>query len=137
MSAYYLYTGQTGAQTQIDTNHTTSWLLTANSAWTLGGGRFVMKCGSATTGDISLVVRTGSATGSEVARVTLPVGSFTQSFTETAFNFAQVLTLQANTTYYIGIESSAPDVQSQAYFIKGVDNSRVRTHNGLTRLEWV
>jgi hypothetical protein len=130
MSAYYLYTGQTQAQTQIDTNHTTAWLLTAASPWTLGGGRFVMKRGTATTGDISLVVRTGSSSGTEIARVTLSRASFTGSFTEVAFDFSSPLALQAGTSYYIAIESSAPDVQSEAYFIKGV---RETTIEDLTR----
>lgn len=120
MSAYFLYTGHTQAQTQIDTDHTTAWLLTAATAWTLGGGRFVMKRGSATAGDVSLVVRTGSASGTEIARVTLTPASFTSIFTEIAFDFATPLSLQAGTSYYIAIESSVPDVQSEAYFIKGV-----------------
>ena len=42
---YYLETGHTGAQTQIDTNHTTSWSFNATWGWTLGGGNFVMKDG--------------------------------------------------------------------------------------------
>ena len=123
MSAYYLYTGHTQAQTQIDTNHTTSWSLTPSQSWDLGGGRFVMKRGTTTAGDISLVLRSGSASGTEIARVTLNQSSFTQTFSEVAFDFSASITLQCGTSYYIGIESAVPDVQSQAYFIKGAQDT--------------
>ena len=42
---YYLSTGQTGAQTQIDIAHTSSWLLNPNVDFSFAGGLFTMKAG--------------------------------------------------------------------------------------------
>ena len=51
---YYLATGQTGAQTQIDVNHTSSWVMTPNVNFDLGGGLFTMKDGSSTSATVNL-----------------------------------------------------------------------------------
>ena len=57
---YYLQTGQTGAQTQIDVNHTSTWLLTPNIDFDLGGGLFVMKDGSNTSARVTLSIYQGN-----------------------------------------------------------------------------
>src|SRR4051794_12147606 len=62
---YYLTTGHTGAQTQIDLNHSTTWSLIAALAWSLGGGDFPMKDGTSSTADVTLSAYDGTgATGS-------------------------------------------------------------------------
>ena len=52
----YIDTGHTGAQTQIDVNHTSVWVVTPNSAATLNGAYLTMKDGSATTASVTLSV---------------------------------------------------------------------------------
>ena len=76
----YITTGQTGAQTQIDVNHTSTWTFTPASNTTLSGGYFTMKDGSATTADVTLSLYAGptaslyagpTATGAPLATITL------------------------------------------------------------------
>lgn len=131
---YYVTTGQTGAQTQIDVNHTTSWLFTAVSGWRLGGGDFTMKDGPSTSATISLSLYAGNdATGTLLDAVTYTTSQFCtaqagnncQSYGSTAFHFATPYTLASGSTYYLALASSAPDVQSQAYFIKGTDGTTI------------
>jgi hypothetical protein len=54
-----LYTPITGAQTQIDSVHKSSWTITATSTISLDGGNFTIKRGSATTATITLTVYNG------------------------------------------------------------------------------
>ncbi len=131
---YYVTTGQTGAQTQIDVNHTTSWLFTAVSGWRLGGGDFTMKDAPSTSATISLSLYAGNdATGTLLDAVTYTnsqfctaqAGNNCQSYGSTPFHFATPYTLTLASTYYLALTSSAPDVQSQAYFIKGTDGTTI------------
>src|SRR6185369_6774101 len=60
---YYLYLDQTGAQTQIDVTHTTSWYITVLSgSFVFGGGHFQMKKGSSASANGSLTLYQGSNT---------------------------------------------------------------------------
>src|SRR5207249_447980 len=72
-STYYLWTGQTAAQTQIDSFHTSSWYIhVLNGPVPMGGGNFTMKAGSSATANVTLTLYQGSSTaGSIVASVTL------------------------------------------------------------------
>ena len=120
---YYVYTGQTGAQTQIDVNHTSTWSLAPASTFLFGGGIFNIKEGSATTANITLSLYLGvDASGTLLNSVTLGPGSFTQSFTSTNFFFASPVALTGGTNYFAALTSSAVDAQSTAYFIKGAGN---------------
>src|SRR5213080_1044754 len=56
---YYLATGQTGAQTQIDVNHTSTWEMTPDINFAFGGGLFTMKDGSSSTDDVILSLYEG------------------------------------------------------------------------------
>ena len=122
---YYVYTGHTGAQTQIDTNHTTSWYIrTGGSPVLFGGAYLTMKIGKSTTADIVLAIRANGPGGAVLATKTLSPSAFSTSFTGTLFEMSDgsantAYSLSANSTYYVSLSSSAPDVQSQAYFIKG------------------
>ena len=129
---YYLSTGQAGAQTQIDVNHTTSWSFTATSNWDLGGGDFTMKDGSATTAGIMLAVYEGT-NSSGILRASLSLsnsdfcslqaGGNCQSYGGTPFHFLPPYSINLGIEYYIALTSNAADVQSHAYFIKGVQSS--------------
>ena len=122
---YYLATGQTGAQTQIDVNHSSSWTLIPNVAFDLGGGLFVMKDGSSTTQTLMLSIYQGTNTsGTLVDTVTLNHTQFCAQVTNCgqfdvhSFLFSSPVPLTIGTTYFVQLTSTAPDVQSQAYFIK-------------------
>ena len=118
-AAYSLWTGQTGAQTQIDVNHTSSWYITVNSGTVLfGGGQFTIKRGSATTNSITLKLYAGSAAGSLLASKTVLPSGVGSSYANVDFSFATPLSLGPG-TYFANVTSSAIDTASQQYFIKG------------------
>ena len=120
----YLSTGQTGAQTQIDTLHTSSWSLTPSSDFSLGGGVFDMKEGQSASADVVLSLFQGSDdTGLLLASIDLtnlefcPGGGCNQ-FTNVDFLFSTPVDLTTGVNYFAELTSSAPNSQSQAYFIK-------------------
>lgn len=121
---YYVTTGHTGAQTQIDIRHTTSWYITVYSGTTLsfGGADLTMKRGSSTTVTATFTLMEGGPGGAVLGTKSLTSASFTTSFASVAFHFASPLSL-APGVYYATLTSTAPDVQSQAYFIKGKSGS--------------
>jgi hypothetical protein len=122
-----LYTPITGAQTQIDTNHSTNWKITVAAGQTisLDGGNFTIKRGSATSTNIVLKVYDGqSDTDTLLASKSLAHNdsSIFTSFTETLFIFSSAASLPgglSGKTYLVTLTSNAPDVQSEAFFIKG------------------
>jgi len=132
---YYLSTGQTGAQTQIDTAHTSSWLLDPNVDFSFAGGLFTMKAGGSVANPVTLSLYSGSdATGTLLASVTFTSTNFCLQaacgqFNTHQFLFTTPIALTAGSTYFATLTSSAPNTQSQAYFIKS-DNSFVSDLNG-------
>ena len=121
---YLLWTGQTAAQTQIDTNHKSIWYINVLSSTVLfGGGNFTMKKGSSATDTVTLTLYQGSNTsGTVLGSVTKAASAFTGQFNPVSFPFASNVTLTPG-TYLAVLSSSSPDQQSQAFFIKGYDNA--------------
>jgi uncharacterized repeat protein (TIGR01451 family) len=121
---YLLWTGQAAAQTQIDTQHKNSWYITVVSgSFVFGGGNFTMKAGSTATADVTLTIyQGGSTSGTVLGTITRTASAFTGQFTPVPFSFPSNMTLSVG-TYYVVLTSTAPDTQSQAFFIKGVTNS--------------
>jgi hypothetical protein len=122
---YYLATGQTGAQTQIDVAHTSTWLMTPNIDFDFGGGLFTMKDGSATFETVLLSLYQGTdASGSPLGSVNLSHATFCSQVANCGqFDYHQFflgvpVSLIAGTTYFAALTSPAVDTQSQAYFIK-------------------
>src|SRR5437867_6073542 len=133
-SPYYIYTGQSSAQTQIDTSHTSSWYLhVVSGPLSLGGGNFTMKEGSSATADVTLTLYQGSSTsGAVLATVTKTASSFTGQFNPVDFSFSSVQSL-ATGNYYVTLTSTAPNTQSQAFFIKGA-NGAIISLDGTTAI---
>jgi hypothetical protein len=134
---YFVTTGQQGAQTQIDVNHSSSWTFNVVSDFTLGGGKFEMKDGPQTVQDITLNVWQGSIGGTLYAQKTLTNPQFDtvhggnpQSYDTTVFLFPLNVTLQGGNTYVVNLTSTAIDAQSKAYFIKGFDRGTFQDDNG-------
>jgi len=133
---YFLQTGHTGAQTQIDVNHTSTWTFTPTIDFQLGGGILEMKAGHNTSEDITLDFWQGpAASGTPFASITLSHTEFCAGvtncgqFTYHQFAFTSPLPLLvAGTTYFAALTSLAPDVQSKAYFIKA--DSYISDANG-------
>jgi len=130
-AVYYLTTSHTGAQTQADYLHPTTWSVHATSDWSLGGGDFTMKDGGhATTSDIIFSIYQGdNASTPPVATVDYTVGDFCtahggncQSFSSTPFHFATPYDIFSGGHYLITLTSAALDQQNQAYFIKDPGN---------------
>jgi hypothetical protein len=69
-SVYYFSTDITGAQTQIDVNHTSMWVTTPGGNVDILGGIFTMKAGSNTSADITFSLYSGSLTLAQVASAT-------------------------------------------------------------------
>ena len=126
---YFLYLDQTGAQTQVDVEHFSSWhiIVKDGASFALGGGNFAMKKGNNTTADAVLTLYEGPNTsGTVLGSKTLTVAAFTGQFNPVPFNFGSVQTLTSG-RYYVTLTSTAPDVQGQAYFVKGVQNVIIST----------
>jgi len=144
---YYFTTDQTGAQTQIDTNHVSSWYFGVNYNIAFAGGQFSMKSGNAVTGDVTFGIFAGqlsdasilSGTNSAVASVTLTYAEFAAQanpgqFATHSFIFSNPVTLTLGSNYTAAVFSTVPDVQSQAYFIKDKPDSEfaINTSTGAT-----
>ncbi len=137
---YYITTGQSGAQTQIDTIHTSTWTINSTVAFQLGGGIFTMKDNNGgTTDDIFLTLYTGTSANPAniVTQLDLTVAQFetlhggnSQSFAPVTFEFASPPTLAANTDYFVTLTSPALNTQSTAYFIKQPGNFSIVDTNG-------
>jgi hypothetical protein len=107
----------------------------ANSS-KLGGGLFVMKAGSSASATTSLTLYQGADTsGPVLATVTLSNSQFCGqtsncgSFAFHQYFFTTPITLLSGSTYFAALTSSAPNPQSQAYFIKS-DNFFASDVNG-------
>ncbi len=82
-----------------------------------------MKAGSSASANVTLTLYQGGSTaGSVLASVTHDSSSFTGQFNPVAFDFSSVQSLGTG-NYYVTLTSTAPNVQSQAYFIKGADGA--------------
>lgn len=120
----FVSTGHTGAQVQVDENHTQYWTYTVvQDVNDLAGGLFTMKIGSQTTESVTLDIFVGTienfGTATNLVSVTLGPGSFEQQFTPTLFKDDPSITLSQGVTYTAVLHSPAVDAQSTAYFIKG------------------
>lgn len=139
-SDYYVKTGITGAQTQIDTNHTSSFTIFSQSSLSFAGGLFTMKAGSATSAPITFKLYDSAAkttlltetTYTNTAAFCSAHGGNCQSFIETPFTFSSPVSLLAGKAYFAELTSVAPDVQSRAYFIKGAQSCYIATAKGTT-----
>jgi hypothetical protein len=143
----FLFTGQSGAQTQIDVDHTTEWQVAPTVNFDLAGGQLDMKDGSQTGGDTSptgdlflSVYEDGGII--PVAQIDMTNADFVAAHTSSgdqAFNgnnlftpvlFATPFTLVAGHSYVIDLTSPEADQQSHAYFIKGFDTSFIGDSSG-------
>jgi hypothetical protein len=122
---YYLTTDQTGGQTQIDVNHTSTWLLDPNTDFSFAGGFLTMKAGNNASTSVTLSLYEGTDdSGLLLGSVALTNSAFCSqvgncgSFGSHAFLFGTPIALDSDVSYFAALTSNAPDVQSKAYFIK-------------------
>jgi hypothetical protein len=122
---YYLATDQTGAQTQIDVAHTSTWVMTPNTTFDFAGGLLTMKAGGSATVVVTFSLYEGADnTGSLIGSVILTNAGFCgqvsncSKFETHQFLFLSPIELTSGTTYFAALTSLAVDTQSQAYFIK-------------------
>lgn len=120
---FAVQTGISGAQTQIDLAHTSTWAFTTGLAWEFGGGTFVMKRGPNSAADVLLSIYEGSNSGTPVGSIDLGPSAFTQSFGNVQFLFSTPLVLDANSQYYVDLTSTAADTANFQYFIKGSNST--------------
>lgn len=122
----YFYTGQTGAQVQVDTFHTQYWSVSpAANLNNFMGGRFKMKAGPQTVETVTFVFFAGSfqdyldntyTSLMSVTKTAAEVGYGDYTFID--FFSATPLSLTAGTVYTGVLWSDAPQAQSRAFFIK-------------------
>jgi hypothetical protein len=137
LQTYFLSTGQTGAQTQIDINHSSEWSFTPTVPWQFGGGFFTMKEGSRTVAPIVFRLYEGRNASSVdlIAQVTLSNAQFCaqapcQQYNVRDFHLVSPVQLTAGTTYFASLTSTAPDRQAEAYFIKASSSFKIVDANG-------
>lgn len=148
---WYISTYITTAQTQIDTNHLSSWIITANTNVNIWGGNFVMKDGPKTDASLTFSLYFGALTptdlfsatnaGSLITNVVLSNADFKiqnpndQQYNPVIFQFTDNLgsntpvTLSNGVTYTAALTSAALDKASYQYFIKGGDALLATTNN--------
>ena len=145
-AAYYFSTDITGAQTQIDVNHTSIWVTTPGGNVDILGGIFTMKAGASASADITFSLYSGSlnlaqvATATALVSQTLTYAQFAAQATPGQFEFhafdvatpSSPYTLTGGQTYTAVLSSTANDVQSQAFFIKDSGLMYLRDPNNLT-----
>lgn len=122
---YFVTSDHTGAQTQIDKNHTSLWTFSPSTDFVFGGGLFVMKDGgNAVIENIVLTVKNDDTIPYENS-VTLTPADFTQQYNQVQFLFPAPpgISITSGHTWTISLTSNAEDHQSTAYFIKGFDQS--------------
>lgn len=128
-ASLFMTTGQTGAQVQVDINHTQHWTYTlTGNVNDLAGAMFTMKRGSQTTASITFDLFEGTIgdfkSAERLLSVTLGPEAFTQNWDWVSFT-APTVSLLAGRTYTGVLYSDAPDNQSEAYFIKGGGESQL------------
>lgn len=146
-AVYYFSTDITGAQTQIDVNHTSLWVTTPGGNVDILGGIFTMKGGSNASADITFSLYSGNlnltqvATATALLSKTLTHSAFaSQTANDGQFDFhafdvatsSSPFRLLGGQTYTAVLSSSANDVQSQAYFIKDSGLMYLRDPNNLS-----
>jgi hypothetical protein len=122
----YFYTGQTGAQVQVDFLHTQHWTVSpAASLDNFMGGRFKMKAGPQTVETVTFLFFAGTyqdylddsyTSLMSVTRTAAEVG--TGDFTFIDFFADSALSLLSGEVYTGVLFSEAPQAQSRAFFIK-------------------
>jgi hypothetical protein len=126
-STLYLATGQTGANTQVDVDHTSTWNFTPDTDFTFGGGLFTMKAGQNAAADIVFALYQGTdASGVLLDKVTLTNTQFCAQASCNQYDFHQffltsTISLSSGTSYFANLTSQAVDTQTEAYFIKSGD----------------
>jgi hypothetical protein len=122
----YFYTGQTGAQVQVDRFHTQHW--SVSPTWDLDnfmGGRFKMKAGPQTVNTVTFLLFSGTYQNyldnaytalMSVTRTAAEVGYADYTFID--FFADSPLSLAEGAVYTGVLFSNAPQPQSRAFFIK-------------------
>ncbi len=161
---YYVVTGQSNANTTVDSDHEDQWLGPSLSGsatclattcqtfsslffdptfdWELGGGRFTLKTNGSTTDDITLTLWEGlpsgtvaSPIGTQLASVTILSGSVPNAYASIDFLFGAPATLLTGHQYVLTLTSNTGNNGSEQYFIKGVDTLSVEDSGGNTLTE--
>lgn len=122
----YLYTGQTGAQVQVDTLHTQHWSVAGSAGLdNFIGGRFKMKAGPATVETVTFLFFAGTyqdyldSTYTSLMSVTKTAAEVGYAdFTFIDFFANSPLSLLDGTLYTGVLYSDAPQPESRSFFIK-------------------
>ena len=114
----YPTTGQTSAQTQVDTYHTSRFYLIASDNHTsIGGANLTIKLGPQTNTPITVTLYSDSSMSTILASKSIPATGVTQNYTATYFYFNSPVHMSPGNAYYMTVTSSAANSQNQAYFI--------------------
>lgn len=128
---YFAVTDITGAQVQVDVNHTQYWTYAVNvDVDDVVGGRFTIKRGPQTNEPITLDIIQGTladfGTATPLLTVTNQPADVTQSYDWVDFTTTgSGITLEAGRIYTAILYSNSVDAQNAAYFIKGGDEAAI------------
>ncbi|MCK5354846.1 MAG: PEP-CTERM sorting domain-containing protein [Methyloprofundus sp.] len=121
----FVSTGITGANVQVDVNHTQHWTFTPGSDIDIDGALFTIKRGRNAVLDINFTLIEGEFSGWGTAPIleesALVPASVTQSYIYEEFfwNPVAAYTISLGTTYTGVLWSDSADKASQSYFVKG------------------
>ena len=122
---YYLATDQSGAQTQIDVNHTSTWSFIPNVDFEFGGALLTMKAGQTASEPVRFRLFEGvDASGPTLIDVSLTAAAFCGQVSNCgnwefhSFFPVAPVNLTSGNEYFGLLTSTAVDRQSKAYFIK-------------------
>lgn len=114
---------------QIDERGGASWTFVSEQAWYLDGVSFSMKVGPKTEAPLILSIFEGKeVTGKALATMVLDVREFedlhggnAQKWAPVLFRFGDRVQFDAGTAYTLALDSKAPNEQSAAYFVSGIE----------------
>lgn len=135
---YYVTSGQTNANTQIDAAHQSAWLFAigAGAVMELGGGNLTIKRGPQTVLPIVLSLYLGAdATGLLLDTVAVAPGAVAQSYSPVWFAFAAPVELAgglSGASYFLALTSTTGDAGRTQYFIKGEETTTLYLQGGGT-----
>ncbi len=146
-ASYYLVTGQSSANTTVDSGHSDWWSpadliasCTQNNcepqvnpvdefdisfAWSLAGGVFDIKANSPTADIVFTLI--DATKNSVAATATVSAASVTSSYTSTDFFFAAPVAMIVGDQYYATLTSTTDTTGNAQYDIKGVQSINLNT----------
>jgi hypothetical protein len=128
---YYVYTPNSGATSQIDSNSSVGWWISVSSTTTFSGAKLYMRRGNTSNDSVTLSLYSGTSnSGTLLASASLTSWNFSTSYSQETFAFSAVQNL-APGNYFVELTSNAANNTSKRYTLRGRSSSLLSS-NGTT-----